>query len=71
MNKEICQLCDSYSTDTECEHQDTCKINAVVKENEKLKEENKRLKKQLGTIKNEMSYLDSPLSIGDRHEMGG
>ena len=36
MNKEICELCENYITDAECDSQDTCKLNEVVKQNEAL-----------------------------------
>jgi cell division protein FtsB len=71
MNKEICELCENYIADTECELQDTCKIHKAVKENETLKAENKSLKKQLSDLKCEKSYMIDPLSIGYRNEMGG
>ena len=71
MNKEICELCENYITDAECDSQDTCKLNEVVKQNEALKAENKKLKKKLSNLKCEMSYRADPFAIGDRHEMGG
>jgi len=71
MNKGICELCENYIADAECELQNTCKINAISKENETLKAENKSLKKQLSDLKCEKSYMIDPLSIGYRNEMGG
>jgi len=64
MEKEICILCEEYSTDTECDNQDNCKINLTV-------EENKKLRKEISSLKNEMSYMSSPNQIGYRNEMGG
>lgn len=65
MNKliEICEMCEEYMADEECEIKETCKINALVKENE-------RLKKEVQSLKCDMSYMINPLAIGDRHEMG-
>lgn len=71
MDKGICILCEEYSVDTECENQDTCKINKVIKENEALKNENKKLQKEISDLKHRMSYMPNPFAIGDRHEMGG
>ena len=44
--KEVCEMCDNYATDHECEIKDTCKLMALIEENNRLKEENKRLKQE-------------------------
>lgn len=44
--KEICEMCDNYAIDHKCENKDTCKLMALIDENNRLKEENKRLKKE-------------------------
>lgn len=44
--KAICKMCDNYATDHKCEIKDTCKLMALIDENNRLKEENKRLKEE-------------------------
>ena len=44
--KELCEMCTEYSTDTKCENKKTCKLQAILTENARLKEENKRLRKE-------------------------
>lgn len=45
--KEICRMCDNYSTADKCEVRDTCKLMALFDENERLKKENKSLRAEL------------------------
>lgn len=35
--KELCEMCTEYSVDTECEHKDSCKLQAILKENDYLR----------------------------------
>lgn len=53
MNKEICELCERYAIDHECEIEEKCIINAVVIEDEKLKEEIQKLKKERDYYENQ------------------
>jgi FtsZ-binding cell division protein ZapB len=41
-----------------------------IQQNEKLKAENESLKEAIKDLRHEMSYMTSPNTIGDRHEMG-
>lgn len=61
--KELCMMCDEYSFIDKCEHEDKCKLLALLKENEELK-------KNLADLRLRMSYMHDPNSIGDSHEMG-
>ena len=52
-------------------------IDILVRKNEALKDEvcklrteNEMLKEALKDLRREMSYMSSPNTIGDRHEMG-
>ena len=31
--KELCSMCDNYSTDTKCENKESCKLMQMLKEN--------------------------------------
>lgn len=42
--KELCEMCTEYSQDTKCENKDTCKLQAILTENARLKAEIKELK---------------------------
>ena len=69
--KSICELCEEYIAGAKCDNEAECKIIAVLKENQKLKDENRSLKKQISELKNKMSYMVNPFAIGDRNgEMG-
>lgn len=68
--KELCNMCNEYSTDTKCEMESDCKLLKIVEENKSLKDECKQLKKQISDFKIQMSYMTDPNAIGDRHEMG-
>ena len=41
----LCEMCTEYSIDTKCENKDTCKLQAILTENARLKAEIKELKK--------------------------
>ena len=43
---ELCEMCTEYSIDTKCENKESCKLQAILTENEQLKEENTRLRKE-------------------------
>ena len=64
MNKYIepCEICEGYIKGVPCEH-----TNCPVA---KMKAENKALKNEIQKLKHEMSYMSSPNTIGDSHEMG-
>lgn len=61
--KEVCLMCEAYMSDTKCDN-DECPVAKVFAEN-------KRLKERISTLTGQMSYMSDPLTIGDRHEMGG
>lgn len=68
---EICKMCEEYSSDTKCEHENGCKIIAVLEENKKLRKENRELKSKVSELKNEMSYMINPMELGDRNNQMG
>lgn len=59
---EPCEICEMYIKGERCEHT-YCPVSKMKAENKKLREENQKLRL-------EMSYMRSPNSIGDCHEMG-
>ena len=69
--KEICELCEEYGTDTNCDNEAVCKIMSVMRENERLKAENKMLKNKVSELENKMSYMVNPMAIGDRNGQMG
>ena len=69
--KELCSMCDNYSTDTKCENKESCKLMQMLKENDSLRRENRELKAQVSELRHHMSYMINPCAIGDRNgEMG-
>lgn len=44
--KELCEMCTEYSVDVKCDNKNSCKLQAILTENSKLKEENRKLKKE-------------------------
>lgn len=68
--KELCNMCNDYSTDIKCDNEEDCRLLNLLKENEALKTENNSLKKQITDLKIRMSYMKDPNAIGDRCEMG-
>lgn len=83
--RQICEMCEAYMTDVDCDLVDSCpaavvvkrlkEAEATIKEKEKgIKERDKTirdLKKQLHESELRRSYMVDPMAIGDRHEMGG
>lgn len=83
--KKICEMCEAYMADAECDLADSCPAagiakrlkdaEATIKEKEKtIKERDKAirdLKKKLNESELRRSYMVDPMAIGDRHEMGG
>lgn len=83
--KKVCEMCEAYMTDAECDIVDSCPAANVVKRlkdaeetikaKEKIiKERDKKireLKKKLDESELRRSYMVDPMAIGDRHEMGG
>lgn len=74
----ICEVCEAYMTDTECDMKEDCPAADIVKRLkeaektiEKRDKEIKKLKKKLSDLELEKSYMSNPMAIGDRHEMGG
>lgn len=83
--KSICEMCEAYMTDAECDMKEECPAVSIVKRlkeaeetikaKEKIiKERDKtirELKKKLSDSELKRSYMIDPMAIGDRHEMGG
>lgn len=83
--KKVCEMCEAYMEDAECDLAETCPAAGIVKrlkeaeetikEKEKvIKERNKEIrdiKKKLNESELRCSYMVDPMAIGDRHEMGG
>lgn len=83
--KKICEMCEAYMVDAECDLVESCpaagivkrlkEAEATIKEKEKvIKECDKAirdLKKKLNESELRRSYMVDPMAIGDRHEMGG
>lgn len=81
----VCKMCEAYMTDAECDMKEDCPAAGIVKrlkeaettikEKEKIiKERDKKireLKKKLDDSELKRSYMVDPMTIGDRHEMGG
>lgn len=63
--KKCCEMCEAWGG-AEHDYNECDKCPAM-----ELSNENKRLRKDNSRLKNEMSYMYNPLSIGNRHEMGG
>ena len=59
---ELCEMCTEYGKGQSCEHEKSCKLIGLLKENESLKKKNSKLRADL-------SWGASP-TIGDVHEMG-
>lgn len=84
-DKAICEICETYMADTECDMKEDCPAAGVVKrlkEAEQAIQEKKKaikerdmtiseLKKKLSNSEQKRSYMIDPMAIGDRHEMGG
>ena len=62
--RELCNMCTEYSTDTKCENKDTCKLQAILTENAKLKEENRRLRKENEERRIRESWEKFPEAMG-------
>ena len=57
-----CKVCEEYINGAICDN-DKCPV-------AKMKAENEALKKEISRLRLEMSYMKSPNTIGDSHEMG-
>ena len=62
--KELCEMCTEYSVDIKCEYKDSCKLQAILTENSKLKEENRKLKKENQELRAEISWTKYPDTMG-------
>lgn len=82
---KVCEMCEVYMTDTECDLKPDCPAAGIIKELKEAREQIERLekqvkdrdanirklKKQVDDLRLEKSYMINPNAIGDRHEMGG
>lgn len=62
--KELCEMCTEYSTDTKCENKDTCKLQAILTENARLKAENKELKRKNNDLESARRWEMFPDMMG-------
>lgn len=83
--RSVCEMCEEYMADAECELKDSCPAAGIIKELKEAQEQVKTLKKQIkdkdtsirelkkqvDDLRLEKSYMIDPNAIGDRHEMGG
>lgn len=84
-DKTVCEMCEAYMTDTVCDMKDYCPAAHIIKRlkdaEQTIKEKEKiiadrdktihKLKTKPSDLKLNMSYMTDPMTIGDRHEMGG
>lgn len=84
-DKTICEMCEAYMADAECDMREDCPAAGIIKrlkeaeQTIKVKEKVikecdktiRELKKKLSDSELKMSYMTDPMAIGDRHEMGG
>ena len=84
-DRNVCEMCEAYMEDAECDMKEECPEAGIVKRlkeaeetikaKEKIiKERDKtirELKKNLSDSELKRSYMIDPMAIGDRHEMGG
>lgn len=84
-DESVCEMCEAYMADTECDMKEDCPATGVVKrlkeaeeiirsQHMQLKQKDKtirELKKNLSDSELKRSYMIDPMAIGDRHEMGG
>lgn len=63
-HKELCEMCTEYSADTKCENKSTCRLQAILTENTRLKEENRRLQNENKNYRIEKSWNMYPDMMG-------
>lgn len=81
----VCEICEAYMADAECDMKEDCPAAGVIKQlkdaEQTIKEKEKIIKEKDKTIREiekklsdselKRSYMIDPMAIGDRHEMGG
>ena len=63
-NKELCNMCTEYSTETKCDHKKDCKLLGILRENRQLKEKLRETKKELSNLQIRKSWEDYPEMMG-------
>lgn len=63
-NKELCNMCTEYSTETKCDHKKDCKLLGILRENRQLKEKLRETKKELSDLQIRKSWEDYPEMMG-------
>lgn len=66
---EPCEICENFIKGVKCSL-DMCPVGLMKAENMAMKKEVINLKKKIAELENAMSYMTSPNTIGDCHEMG-
>lgn len=62
--KELCEMCTEYANDAKCENKESCKLQAILKENKRLKAENKELRKANEEMRIRESWEKYPDMMG-------
>lgn len=62
--KELCEMCEEYSTEVKCGHMNECKLQKILSENEALKAENNRLRNENDEMKAKRSWDMFPEAMG-------
>ena len=63
-DKELCNMCTEYSTETKCDHKKDCKLLGILRENRQLKEKLRETKKELSDLQIRKSWEDYPEMMG-------
>ena len=63
-NKELCNMCTEYSTETKCDHKKDCKLLRILRENRQLKEKLRETEKELSNLQIRKSWEDYPEMMG-------
>lgn len=62
--KELCEMCMEYSVNQKCERQETCKLQKILTENQRLREENKKLREKAEKLESARRWDDFPDMMG-------
>lgn len=62
--KELCKMCTEYASDVKCENKKTCKLQAILTENARLKAENTELRKANNEMRIRASWEKYPDMMG-------
>lgn len=63
-SKELCEMCNEYSTERKCDIKDSCELQKILQENKKLKEKNKKLKAKIDKLQSDLSWANDDNQMG-------